>query len=78
MSTGLVVELDLPLLKLLLARLQTNLVESLYSEGDIGLDVYGSVDNSVGTYTKDSGQLQSSGEDLAETFFRGAESTEGR
>jgi hypothetical protein len=64
-SAGLVVQLDLPLLELPLARLKTNLVERLYGVGDVGLDVDGSVDNAVGSNTKDASQLEASSENLA-------------
>lgn len=70
------VELDLSLLELLLPRLQAKLVEGLDSIGCVGVDVQGSVDHSIGTYSKDTSQLQSPGEDLAESVFRRAESIE--
>jgi hypothetical protein len=60
-----VVQLDLPLLELPLARLKTNLVERLYGVGDVGLDVDGSVDDAVGSNTKDASQLEASSENLA-------------
>jgi hypothetical protein len=63
-STGLVVELDLPLLELPLARLKTNLVERFYGIGNVCLDVHGSVDYSIGAYAQDASQLQPSSEDL--------------
>jgi len=60
-----VVELDFPLLELLLARLQADFVERLYGIRGVGVDVHGSVDNSIGSNSKDSGQLQPSGKNLA-------------
>ena len=57
--------MDFPLLELLLTGLQAKLIESLYSIRRVGVDVYGSVDNPIGTYSKDSGQLQPAGKDLA-------------
>ena len=62
---GLVVELDLPLLELLLPGLQAELVESLDSVGSVCLDVQGGVHYSVGTDAEDSGQLQPSCQDVA-------------
>lgn len=56
-STSLVVKLDLPLLELSLTRLEANLVQCLHSIGDVGLDVHGSVNNSISANTKDSSQL---------------------
>jgi hypothetical protein len=64
-GAGLVVQLDLPLLELPLARLKTNLVERLYGIGDVGLDVDGRVDDAVGSNTKDASQLETSGKNLA-------------
>jgi len=64
-SAGLVVQLDLTLLELSLARLKTDLVKCLYGIGDVGLDVHGCVDYAVGSYTENAGQLQPSGENLA-------------
>jgi hypothetical protein len=63
-SAGLVVELDLPLLELPLARLKTDLVECFYGIGDVGLDVHGCVHNAVGSYTEDASQLKSSSKNL--------------
>lgn len=65
MCAGLVVQLDLTLLELSLARLKTNLVERLYGIGNVGLDVDGCVDNAVGSNTKDASQLEASSQDLA-------------
>jgi len=61
----LVVELDLALLELALARLKTDLVEGLYGVGHVGLDVHGSVYDSIGADSKDAGQLEASSENLA-------------
>lgn len=60
-STGLVVQLDFSLLELSLARFQAELVESLHGIGSVGLKVHGCVHYSIGAYSKDAGQLQSSG-----------------
>jgi hypothetical protein len=57
MSTGLVMELDLSLLELPLARLQTDLVECFYGIWNVGLDVDGCVYNAVGANTKNASQL---------------------
>jgi hypothetical protein len=59
------VELDLALLELALAGLKTNLVEGLYGIRHVALDVHGSVDDSIGTYTEDTSQLEASSENLA-------------
>ena len=64
-SAGLVVQLDLTLLELSLARLKTNLVKRLYGIRNVGLDVHGCVDDAVGSHTEDARQLQPSGENLA-------------
>lgn len=64
-GAGLVVEMNLALLELALARLQTNLVECLYGIGDVCLNVHGCVHDSVGSNSKDSGQLETSSKDLA-------------
>lgn len=64
-SAGLVMKLNLSLLELALARLKAKLIERLYSIGDVGLHVHGSVDDSIGTHSKDASQLQSSGKYLA-------------
>jgi hypothetical protein len=63
-SAGLVVELDLPLLELPLARLKTDLVECFYGIGDVGLDVHGCVHDAVSSYTEDASQLKSSSKNL--------------
>jgi len=60
----LVVKLNLPLLELPLARLKTNLVESLHGIWNVGLNIYGCVDHSICSYTQDSGELQPSGKNL--------------
>lgn len=65
MCAGLVVQLDLTLLELSLARLKTNLVERLYGVRNVGLDVDGRVDDAVGSNTKDASQLEASSQDLA-------------
>ena len=49
MSTGLVVELDLPLLELLLSGLQGNLVQSIDRIRGVGLDIDRGVDYAIGT-----------------------------
>lgn len=64
-GAGLVVELDLPLLELLLPRLQAKLVESLDGIGGVGVDVQSGVHYSIGANTENSGELQSSSQDLA-------------
>ena len=65
MGAGLVVQLDLPLLELSLARLKTNLVECFYCIGDVGLDVHGRVHDAVGANAENASQLEASGENLA-------------
>tara|TARA_R110002003_G_scaffold290_2_gene18531 strand:- start:20006 stop:20383 length:378 start_codon:yes stop_codon:yes gene_type:complete len=65
MCASLVMELDLPLLEFALARLEAKLVERLHSIWHIGLDVHGCVNDSVCSYTKNTGELQSSGKYLA-------------
>lgn len=52
MGTGLVVELDLPLLELALTRFQTDLVQGLDGIGHVGLDVHGCVHDSIGSDTE--------------------------
>jgi len=64
-GTGLMMELDLTLLELSLARLKTNLVQCFYGIWNVGVDVHGSVNNSISSNTEDSGELQSSSQDLA-------------
>lgn len=64
-SAGLDMEVDFSLLEFLLTGFQSKFIECLDRVGNVGLDVYGCVDDSVGTYPKDSGQLNLSGEDLA-------------
>jgi hypothetical protein len=66
------------LLELLLTGLQAKLVESFDCIGGVGVDVYGSVDDSIGANSKDSGQLQPAGKDLAKAFLGRTESIEGR
>lgn len=65
MGTGLVVELDLPLLELVLPGLEANLVQGLDGIGGVCVDVYGRVDDAVGTNAQDTCELQSSGKNLA-------------
>ncbi len=60
----MVVELDLSLLELALARLKANLVQRLYSVRDIGLDVHGSVDNSISTHPEDTSKLKPTSKNL--------------
>jgi hypothetical protein len=57
MSTGLVMELDFPLLELSLARLKAKLVECLHGIWNVGLDIHGCVNNAVCSYTKNTGKL---------------------
>jgi hypothetical protein len=64
-STGLDMEMDFPLLEFLLTRLQSKFVECFDSIRDVGLDVYGSIDNPISSNSKDSGQLNLSGENLS-------------
>jgi CO dehydrogenase/acetyl-CoA synthase beta subunit len=61
---SLVVELDLALLELALARLKTDLVKRLYSIGNVGLDVHGGVDNSISSNPEDAGELKPTSENL--------------
>lgn len=62
--TSLVMELDLALLKLALARLKADLVKRLYSIGNIGLDVHGSVDDSISSDSEDTSKLKPTSENL--------------
>jgi hypothetical protein len=64
MGTSTVMQLHLSLLELSLPRLQADLVEGFDGIGSIGLDVQGSVDDTVRAHSKDTCQLESSGEDL--------------
>lgn len=68
---GQVVELDLPLLVLELAGIQSGLVEGLDSIQDIGMNVDGRVDDAIGTDSQDAGQLQPVGQEQSQTVFRG-------
>lgn len=61
---SLVVELDLALLKLALARLKANLVKRLYSIGNVGLNVHGSVDDSISSDSEDTSELKPTSENL--------------
>lgn len=65
MGTGLVVELDLSLLELPLARLKADLVESFYGIRNVGLNVHGCVHYSIGSNTEDSSQLETASKNLA-------------
>ena len=56
---------NLSLLELLLTGLQAKLVECLYGIRNVGLDVHGSVNNSICTYSEDASQLKPASEDLA-------------
>ena len=60
----MVVELNLSLLELALTWLKANLVQRLYSVRDIGLDVHGSVDNSISTHPKDTSKLKPTSKNL--------------
>lgn len=62
--TSLVVELDLSLLKLALARLKANLVKRLHSIRDVGLEIHGGVDNSISTDTEDTSELKPTSKNL--------------
>lgn len=64
MSASLVVELDLPLLKLALAWLKANLVKRLYSIRNVGLNVYGSVDDSISSDSEDASKLKPTSKNL--------------
>lgn len=63
-SASLVVELDLSLLELALTWLKADLVKRLYSIGDVGLNVHGSVDNSISADSEDTGELQPTSKNL--------------
>lgn len=65
MDTGLVVQLDFPLLKLPLPWLQAKFVEGFHGVGNVGLDVHGGVYNPIGSNAKNTGQLQPASQDLA-------------
>jgi hypothetical protein len=64
MRASLVVKLDLSLLEFALTRLKADLVKCLYSVGNVGLNVHGSVDNSISSYSKDTSELQPTSKDL--------------
>ena len=64
MRASLVVELDLSLLELALTRLEADLVKRLYSIGNVGLNVHGSVNNSISSDSKDTSKLQPTSKDL--------------
>lgn len=65
MSAGLMVELDLSLLEFPLARLKTDFVKCLYCIWDASLDVHGCVHHSIGSDSKDTGELESSSKNLS-------------
>lgn len=58
MLAGQMVELDLTLLVLQLAGIQTGLVEGLDRIQDIGMDIHGGVDHAIGADTKNAGEFQ--------------------
>jgi hypothetical protein len=57
-SAGLMVELDLPLLELLLPWLKANLVECFHRIWDIGVHIQCSVNNSVCSNTENASELE--------------------
>lgn len=63
MLAGQVVQTDLTLLVFELAGIQPGLVESLDGIADVGVDVQGSVHDTVGTDTEDAGEFQPVGQD---------------
>ena len=65
MDTGLVVQLDFPLLELPLPWFQAKFVEGFHGVGNVCLDVHGCVYDSIGSNTENTGQLQPSSQDLA-------------
>jgi hypothetical protein len=65
MSAGLVMELDLSLLELPLARLKSDLVEGLYSIRYVRLNIHSRVNNSIGSDSEDTCKLKSSSKYLA-------------
>lgn len=70
-------ELDLTLLELPLAGLEVQLVQGLDGILDSGVDIDGLVDGSIGALTKDSNELQTACENLAQSLLgRGVSSTE--
>lgn len=71
MLAGQVVQADLALLELQLAGIQTGLVEGLDGKHDIGADIHGGVDDAVCADAQDAGQLQTVGQDEAQTVFGG-------
>lgn len=68
--TSGVVQLDFTVLKFLLPWIQPNLVQRLDSVLHISLDVMGLVYGSVGTDSKDSCQLDGSGQEVSDAVFR--------
>lgn len=72
-----VVELNFPLLKLELAGIQPNLVEGLDGIHDVGVDVDGRIDDAIGAYSEDGGQLQAVGQEESQTVFRGIATRQG-
>lgn len=75
MLAYLVVQLDFSLLEGPLSRFKANLVQSLYCILDSCAQIKCSVDNSIGTDTKDFSQLDASSKDLAKTILRSASTT---
>ena len=68
MLAGQMMELYLSLLKPSLPGVQSSLVESLDRVGTVVVgDVDGSVDNSISTHSDDTGQLEATGQDLAQS-----------
>lgn len=63
-AAGPVVELYLALLESPLPWLQPELIQGLDSVWNSGVDVQGTVDDSIGANTKDAGQLQTVSQDL--------------
>lgn len=68
-TAGQVVELDLPLLELALSGVESELVEGLHGVGDVGVNVDGGVDDSIGAHAQDAGELQAVCEQQAQPVF---------
>lgn len=63
-NAGLVVKLNLTLLKLVLTRLEANFVKRLHSIRNVGLDVHGGIDHSIGTNSENASELEPTSKNL--------------
>jgi hypothetical protein len=70
MLAGQMVQLDLALLEFELAVIQSGFVEGLDSIHHIGMDVNGSIDDTVSPYSQDSNEFQPVGQEKSQTVLR--------